>query len=621
MSATAVWVFPGQGSQVKGMGAGLFERFPRLVEEAEDILGYSLRRLCLEDPERQLTLTQFTQPALFTVSALAYLRKREEAGDAAARCFAGHSLGEFNALFAAGAFDFATGLRLVRKRGQLMSEAPKGAMAAVLGLDEEKVRALLAGSEFQNIDVANVNAADQIAISGLYDEIERCDKLFTGAGGRYVRLKVSAAFHSRFMREVEREFAAFAAGVAFRPLEAEVISNCTARPYPKADYQSLLVRQITSSVRWYESMSWLLARGDVTVTEVGPGDVLTKLQARIKQSPMAIREDGKPAPKAAVAAKPAKPRTVFMYSGQGSQYYAMGRELYQNHGVFRQAMETCGALCKSLTGRDMLGELYDDARRHDELVDVQLSSPALFSLGYSLTQVMLDGQVRPDAVLGYSLGEYVASVVAGVISLEEGMALVCNLARWVRERVPGGGMLTVLAPVEQYQRQPELYAGTTLACVNFANNFVVSGTRDTLAALKRRLDTQGVVSMLLPVAYAFHSAALDPIEPEIRKLVGGVTLRAPQLPIYSVARGGLLRQADADYFWDVTRRPVDFRRSAAAVVEDGGTRFVDLGPSGMLATFIKHDHGGRVPNFVAINQFGKNLQTLSKLFADLRSAS
>lgn len=620
MSMTSVWVFPGQGSQFKGMGADLFARYPQLVAQADEIVGCSLHRLCLEDPDQLLAQTEYTQPALFVVSALSYLHKCEQGG--AAPCFAGHSLGEFNALYAADAYDFATGVALVRKRGQLMAQAPKGAMAAVIGLGEDQVRALLAGSEFAHIDVANVNSASQIVVSGLYDEIERCEALFTGAGARYLRLKVSAAFHSRFMREVEEEFAAYIAGVPFRPLAAEVIANCTARPYPKTDYRSLLIRQITQPVRWYESMSRLLARGEVALAEVGPGDVLTNLQFKIRQSPMALREEAdtpalRPKTPPAKTSQSNKPRTIFMYSGQGSQYYAMGKELYQHDAVFRQAMQDCAGLYRSLTGRDLLAELYDDARRHDELTDILLSHPALFSIGYALTQVLLDGKVCPDGVLGYSLGEYVAATVAGVLSLEDAMAVVVKQASLVCEHASGGGMLTILASVDHYERHLELYAGTTLASVNFAQNFVVSGVQATLAALKRRLDDLSVVSLLLPVAHAFHSPALDPIESEFKQFVEGIALRAPQLPLYSTTRGGALGQCDAGYFWDVIRGPADFRRPVDAVVEDGECRFVDLGPSGTLAGFIKYGYGGRIAHAPAINQFGRNLQSVSQLFATL----
>jgi malonyl CoA-acyl carrier protein transacylase len=615
------------------MGADLFARFPDLVAQADEVLGYSIRQLCLEDPDNVLGRTEFTQPALFVTSALSYLRKRE-GGVALPDFFAGHSLGEFNALFAADAFDFATGVALVSKRGQLMAQAPRGAMAAVIGMDQDKVRELLAASPFVGIDIANINSSNQIIVSGVYDEIDRCDSLFVDAGARYVRLNVSAAFHSRFMREVETEFAAYLAQVPLRPLTSRVVANCTARPYPQADYRELLVRQITQPVRWYESMSWLLARGNMSVEEVGPGDVLTKLFFKIAQSPMPVRDaeevtaqhvemagaaadrDAAPRPSAGVIAA-GKPRTVFMYSGQGSQYYAMGKELYQRNTVFRQAMDSCDSLYQALTGKSMLAELYDDARKHEELTDIRLSHPALFSVGYSLTQVLLEANIQPDCVLGYSLGEYVAATVAGAMSLDDAMILVVQQARLLSERTQGGGMLTILTSVDHHERHPELYAGTTIASINFAQNFVVSGQYETLVTLKDRLDALSIVSLLLSVRHGFHSPAVEVIEAEFRQFATAVQMHAPRMPVYSAMRGRDVERLDAEHFWEVLRRRVDFHQLIGAMSRIGDFRFVDLGPTGTLSSFIKYGFGDRVKHTSSINQFGRNVETVSRLVTEL----
>ena len=460
-----IWVFPGQGSQFKGMGAELFARYPKLVAQADEIVGCSLRELCLEDPQRRLGQTQYTQPALFVVSALSWLQRREQGG-AQADVYAGHSLGEFNALYAAGAFDFATGVALVAKRGQLMAQAPQGAMAAVIGSARTGCARCWRDPAYSRVDVANVNSALQVVVSGPIEDIERCEPLFADAGARYVRINVSAAFHSRYMQPVQEAFADHVASVPLRPLTAEVIANCTAQPYPATDYAPLLVQQLTRPVRWYESMPRLLARHEVDLTEVGPGDVLTHLQFKIQQAPMLLRDGAPPAvPSHSGGPTPGNPpRTIFMYSGQGSQYYGMGRELYEHDAVFRRAMRACAELYRPLAGgRDLLAELYDESRRHDEMSDILLSHPALFALGHALTQVLVERGVRPDGVLGYSLGEYVAAVTArgAAARRRDGRrrdagpprARACGRRRHADRPRAGPALRT----------PPRAYAGTTLA--------------------------------------------------------------------------------------------------------------------------------------------------------------
>jgi len=601
---TSAWLFPGQGSQYKGMGAALLDRYPHLVQKADEVVGYSIRRLILEDPDGVLHRTDFTQPALYVTTALSILEKRERSAPPP-EFYAGHSLGEFNALMAAGAFEFETGLALVQKRGQLMAQAPRGAMAAILGLEQGKVREILADLPHSGIDIANINSPTQTVISGLADQIESCEPLFVQAGAKYKRLSVSAAFHSRFMREVQDEFAGFVSAFHLRPLNAQVISNCTARPYPKTGYKDLLVRQITSPVRWHETMTWLMSHGVASMEEVGPGDVLTKLYFKLKESTSAAQK------------RPRRRRSVFMYSGQGSQYYSMGKELYENDAIFRQSMDACDGVHRSLTGKSIVAELYNDAKKRAELLDISISHPALFSVGYSLTQVLLDRKIQPDCVLGYSLGEYIAAAVAGALSLEDAMAIVVQQARLLSQGATGGGMLTVLTSVEHFERNPSLYAGSTLACVNYDKNFVVSGSYDTLVEIKAQLDDLSVVGVLLPVQHGFHSSAVDPIEVEFRQFLARIPMHRPRLPLYSAARSDTVEHLDAQYIWDVVRNKVDFQGLLERMSREGDLHFVDLGPTGTLSTFIKYGFGSRVSHAAAMNQFGKDLQSINKLVTGL----
>jgi trans-AT polyketide synthase, acyltransferase and oxidoreductase domains len=279
---TRIYLFPGQGSQKVGMGDGLFSRFPAQVAEAEAVLGYSVVELCLRDPSKQLDLTTFTQPALFVVNALSFLDRLVQTGELP-HVVAGHSLGEYNALFAAGVFDFRTGVSLVRERARMMGRESGGAMAAVIGLTANQIRQVLTDASFLGIDIANLNSPGQIVISGPESEIIAAQSWLEKAGAQlYRRLSVSAAFHSRYMMLAEQEFRSFLQSVTFAEPKIPVLSNVTARPQVSSDIGSNLASQITHPVRWTESIEWLLQSPDPHFVEIGPGNVLTGLLRRIR---------------------------------------------------------------------------------------------------------------------------------------------------------------------------------------------------------------------------------------------------------------------------------------------------------------------------------------------------
>ena len=291
------FVFPGQGSQKKGMGAGLFEKFAQLTAKADEVLGYSVSELCLRDSQSQLTQTQFTQPALFVVSALSYLNVIEEKQERP-DFVAGHSLGEYNALFAAGAFDFETGLRLVKRRGELMARISGGGMAAVVGIDEATTRRILKDNHLDDIDVANFNAPGQLIISGLRETITGAKPIFEAAGARFAQLQVSGAFHSRHMIPAQQEFSAFLRQFEYHDLQVPVVSNVEANFYTKDRIVELLSRQLAQPVRWSDTIQFLRRTGEMRFVEIGPGNVLTKLIEKIQQEP--IPAEPAPLPKTAV---------------------------------------------------------------------------------------------------------------------------------------------------------------------------------------------------------------------------------------------------------------------------------------------------------------------------------
>jgi len=265
------------------MGAALFDRFPDWTATADDALGYSIRELCVDDPRGELGLTRFTQPALFVVNAMTY-RARQEDGGVMPSFVAGHSLGEYNALLAANMCDFKTALTLVKRRGALMADVRGGGMAAVIGMEPEKIQELLQTSDDGRcLDVANFNSFEQTVIAGPVDAIGAVKPQFEAAGVRaFIPLKVSAPFHSRYMKDSQAEFSAFLDGFPFVPGTVPVVANATAQPYG-ADIRGTLASQIASPVRWLDSMLLLMDRGVTDFVEAGPGSVLSKLVAQIKK--------------------------------------------------------------------------------------------------------------------------------------------------------------------------------------------------------------------------------------------------------------------------------------------------------------------------------------------------
>ena len=284
-------LFPGQGSQAIGMGKELAEKFPiaqQTFEEADEVLGYKLSRLCFEGPEDQLRLTEITQPAILTVSVAA-LRVLESQIPKPA-FVAGHSLGEYSAHVASGTFSFADAVRTVRNRGKYMQEAVPvgvGAMAAILGMAFDKVAACCEEAAHGEVCApANINSPDQVVISGNTAAVERAAKLADERGAKRAKLlPVSAPFHCSLMKPAQDRLEGDLNKIEMQKPVSPVACNVDAKLVTDAHVaRETLVRQVTGSVKWDQCMRLLIAEGVQTFVEVGPGKVLCGLMRQIDRS-------------------------------------------------------------------------------------------------------------------------------------------------------------------------------------------------------------------------------------------------------------------------------------------------------------------------------------------------
>ena len=277
------FLFPGQGSQKVGMGQDFFKAFDnarRRFDEANAALDRDLASICFNGPEDVLTETQNTQPALFTVESVICDALREKG--LRPSITAGHSLGEYSALYAAGFMTFADGFKIVAKRGELMAHAGKvmpGTMAAVVGMTMQRIQEVLSTQVKGIVVCANQNSPDQTVISGEVDAVkDACEKLKIAGAKRSILLPVSGAFHSPLMNEAADEFAAFIASFTFNVPWCPVIANVTAQAEnDPAKVKELLVKQLVSPVKWVDSMKLLVSLDYGTCIEPGPGSVLRNL--------------------------------------------------------------------------------------------------------------------------------------------------------------------------------------------------------------------------------------------------------------------------------------------------------------------------------------------------------
>lgn len=311
---------------------------------------------------------------------------------------------------------------------------------------------------------------------------------------------------------------------------------------------------------------------------------------------------------APVAGRPLRRTVVFLYPGQGAHYPAMGRALFEREPVFRDTLFRADRLLRRHTGAALIDAVFGDG--DDWLEDLELSHPAIFAVEWAMTRTLDAHGVRPDIVLGASLGEYVALAAAGCVGFEEMFARVVDQARVVRERVPAGGMLAVIGDASWLSHRADLLAGVEVAARNFDGHVVLAGGAAALEGCRVALEAEGAICSRLPVAHAFHSAAVDGAREAFAARCAGLRLRAPRVPLASCAAVRVLDRVDLAHLWRIVREPVGFAETVRMLETGGARHYVDVGPSGTLASFVAHLLGPSVRERVSA--------TLSPAGGDLR---
>jgi acyl transferase domain-containing protein len=306
-------------------------------------------------------------------------------------------------------------------------------------------------------------------------------------------------------------------------------------------------------------------------------------------------------------------KTVFMFSGQGSQYYQMGKEMYAGHAVFRHWMDDLDERVRRLSGRRVVEAIHGSGKA--EVFDrTALTHPAIFMVEYALAQCLVDEGVEPDLVLGASLGSVAAAAVAGYIGVEEALAAVLAQAEAFDATCAGGGMIAVLADPQLYD-EPFLRRHADMAGVNFATHFAVSAPDGELGAIEAELKQRGIAHQRLAVTHAYHSRWID----DARGACLAHPLRAGRglLPFVCCEQAATLDRLPDDFSWRVVRRPIRFRDAIAHIERAGTYRYVDVGPSGTLATFVKYamPTGSRSTAHAVLTPYGQDRKNLAAVVA------
>lgn len=311
-------------------------------------------------------------------------------------------------------------------------------------------------------------------------------------------------------------------------------------------------------------------------------------------------------------------KNIFMFSGQGSQYYHMGKELYENEPVFRNWIHELDSIPQKILGESVVDKIYSKSRsKADMFSRTAYTHPAIFMIEFSLAQLLARYHVAPDFVFGSSLGEFVSAVLAKIIGVEDALELVIRQAVCIENSCPPGSMIAILDKPKLYATVDIIKNNSVIAGINFENHFVVSGLKNQCDIIAVYLKQNNIIFNELPVSHGFHSPHVEPAHSRFTEEMSRYFFEQPRIPFLSSLYGKQIDTIDTHYFWNIVVAPILFREALASMEhnEDAGYNYIDLGPSGTLANFVKYNNMGKntFQIFTAMTPFGNEMKNIASI--------
>ncbi|CAN7768802.1 acyltransferase domain-containing protein [Rhizobium leguminosarum] len=314
----------------------------------------------------------------------------------------------------------------------------------------------------------------------------------------------------------------------------------------------------------------------------------------------------------------AETTTIFMFSGQGSQYYHMGREFFDEHAIFKKTLLDLDEIVASLVSRSVIDILYDRGRKKDEIFgDTVLSSVAIFMIEYALAKALISDGIVPDAVLGCSIGTFAAATIASVMDPKGALTTIVNLTTIIERLCDKGSMIAILENPKLFLEIDDFLANADIAATNFSSHFVISTCDYHVQNIASTLERKNVAFQKLPVHRAFHSRWVEPAKEQFLNSLEGVKFASPIIPLISCAHIESLATVTSESLWRTVRGPIEFERTIAALERQGPKQYIDVGPAGTLATFLKYglDAASASRVFPLLTPFGGSARNYSVLLS------